>query len=347
MLANQPGKRETARLWGPAWLAEGRHAIGLEAGRVASRTGFIECFSIELIPRQVVGRSGNGERQFVRPMGLGWDSSHKELYVADTGNDRIVRLGADGRFIGQYGGFGLALGDPAEEREDSLSGPWDVAPGGFSNFYVADQNNDRICEFDAYKSYKGDFFPKANDTRNRLNRPRGLCIDYESNLWVVDSRGDRILKLSPSGAKLFELGGYGWSKWNFRDPTQVAVDPEGRIYISDPGNHRIGVFDRLGSVLLEIKDHLKAPVGVGVDPDGLIAICDEETNELGLYTPDGRRILMCNGVSDRDRFRAPCDVAITPRTLYLLDSGNHRVVLLERRKSHLESSWQAGPRVLE
>ncbi len=314
---------------------------------MASRTGTIECFSVSLIPRQAVGRTGKGERQFIRPMGLGWDAGHRELYVADTGNDRIVRLAADGRFIGQYGGFGLTLGDPSEEREDSLSAPWDVAPGGFSNFYVADQNNDRICEFDAYKSYKGLFFPKKGEPRSRLSRPRGLTIDHENNVWVVDSRNDRVLKLSPAGVKMLELGGYGSSQWNFRDPTQVAVDQEGRIYVSDPGHRRISVFDRLGSFQGVITDHLKSPVGVGIDPDGLVAICDEETNELGLYTPDGRRVHFCAGFSEQDRFRAPADVVVTPRAVYLLDSGNHRVVLLERRKSVLESSWQAGPRVLE
>jgi DNA-binding beta-propeller fold protein YncE len=321
--------------------------VTVEANRVASRTGTIECFSIDLVPRQTVGRTGKGERQFIRPMGLGWDPGHRELYVADTGNDRIVRLAADGRFIAQYGGFGLALGDSSEEREDSLSAPWDVAPGGFSNFYVADQNNDRVCEFDAYKSYKGLFYPKEGDTRNRLNRPRGLTIDHENNLWVVDSRNDRVLKLSPSGSQLLELGGYGSSRWNFRDPTQVAVDQEGRIYVSDPGHRRISVFDRLGSFQRVITDHLRSPVGVGIDPDGLIGICDEETNELGFYTPDGRRVLFCAGFSERDRFRAPADLVVTPRTVYLLDSGNHRVVLLERRKSMLESSWQAGTSVLK
>lgn len=347
ILAQTKGKRETQRLWGPTLMKAGAFSIPLPIDQVASKSGTVEFFSETLVPREAIGRSGQGELQFVRPMGLGWDPTRKELYVADTGNDRIVRMSADGRFIAQYGGFGLALGDTSEEREDSMDAPWDVAAGGFSNFYVADQNNDRICEFDAYKSFKGKFYPSANDRTARLNRPRGLTIDHENNLWVVDSRNDRVLKLAPNGSKLFELGGFGWSRWNFRDPTQVTVDAEGRIFVCDPGNHRISVFDRLGSVISEVKDHLSAPTGVAVDPEGILAVCDEKTCELSLYTPAGIRIFWLDGFAEGDRFRAPADVAVAGKAVYLLDSGNHRVILLERCKVGRECSWQAPQRVVE
>jgi len=345
--AGSKGRREKLRIWGPAWMDAGQFSITIPIEKVASKSGSVEFFTDELVPRLAIGRTGTGELQFVHPMGLGWDPTRKELYVADTGNDRIVRLGPDGRFIAQYGGFGLALGDVSEEKEDSLDAPWDVAPGGFSNFYVSDQNNDRICEFDAYKSFKGKFYPTIGDRNSRLSRPRGLSIDGENNIWVVDSRNDRVLKLAPSGAKLFELGGFGAGRWSFRDPTQVAVDDSGRIFVCDPGNHRVSVFDRLGSFISEIKDHLSSPTGIAIDPDGILSICDEVTGELGLYTPAGIRIFWMNGITESDRFRAPADVTATGRVIYLLDSGNNRVVILERRKTGRECTWQALSRVVK
>lgn len=335
-------KRENDRIWGPFWCEPGTHVATIPTGLVTGRKGILEVFSISLVPTSVIGRSGKGERQFIRPMGLGWDSTAKELYVADTGNDRIVRLSSDGRFVSQYGGFGVAFGDSSEEREDSLDEPWDVAPGGFSNFYVSDQNNDRVCEFDAYKNYRGTTFPREGDRASRLNRPRGVIVDGENNIWLVDGREDRVLKLTSSGNKLFELGGFGWSSQKFKDPTQVAVDDSSRIFVCDRGNGRIGVFDRLGSYLNDIKTGLKSPSGVAVDPDGLVHVCDERTNEVRVFLPDGKLLANVPGVSETDHFRYPADIVAISDVVYVLDSGNNRIVVLERRKDRQETPWQVG-----
>jgi len=347
ILAPVKGKRASERLWGPLWFEAGAHRVALPAARIASRTGTLELFSVTLEPKETIGRQGRGERQFVRPMGLGWDPATKNLYVADTGNDRIVRLDMEGRFRAQYGGFGLAFGDASEEREDSLDEPYDVAPGGFANIYVADQNNDRIAEFDAYKSFKGTFYPKAGDRATRLSRPRGVVVDGENHLWVVDGRGDRVLKLSSTGDKMLEIGGFGWSQQQIKNPTQVGVDIDGRVYVVDRGNHRVQVFDRFGGHLLSIRDHLKDPVGVAIDPDGLVYICDESTNELGVYSPDGRRVFFLPGFSEREPFRQPTDMVVLADRLWVADSGNHRLVLCERRRETRVVSWQAPARVLQ
>lgn len=347
ILAPVKGKRSSERLWGPLWFEAGPHQIALPAARIASRSGTLELFSIALKPKETIGRQGRGERQFVRPMGLGWDPASKNLYVADTGNDRIVRLDMEGRFRAQYGGFGLAFGDRSEEREDSLDEPYDVAPGGFANIYVSDQNNDRIAEFDAYKSFKGTVFPKAGDRSTRLSRPRGVVVDGENHLWVVDGRGDRVLKLSSTGDKMLEIGGFGWSQQQVKNPTQIGVDIDGKVYVVDRGNKRVQVFDRFGAHLLSIRDHLKDPVGVAIDPDGLVYICDESTNELGVYSPDGRRIEFLAGYSEREPFRQPADMIVLADRLWVADSGNHRLVLCERRRETRVVSWQAPVRVLQ
>ena len=336
------GRREMERIWGPEWLASGSHQFRFPTSRLVGRKGQVEWFSVGLKPVETIGRAGKGERQFIQPMGISWDETSQQLYVADTGNDRIVKLSADGRFITQYGGFGVAFGDANEEREDSLDEPWDVAAGGFSNLFVSDQNNDRICEFDAYRSYKGTFFPKGTDLRKRLNKPRGCIIDSENHVWIVDGMQDRVLKLSGTGEIMLELGGYGWSKQRFKDPTQIAVDVDGRIFVCDRGNRRLQVFDRLGGFMGEIRDHLKAPVGVAIDPDGLAWVCDEDTGELGIYTPTGKRLCFAGADGAGVKFRSPADVVALKDRAYLLDSGNHRLVVFERGRVVSAIAWQ-GP----
>jgi len=347
IISTVPGRRQRDLLWGPRMMKRGTYRLPLPAGRILNRSGVVELFNISIDAISQTGTRGNGERQFNNPSGIDFDSVKDEILLADTGNDRIVRLARNGRFIGQHGGFGISFGDRSEEREDSLDDPYDVAVGGFSNFYVSDHNNERVCIFDSYRSYKGNLLPKDGDRRNRLSRPRGIKVDGENNIWVVESRADRVLKVSPSGDKLFEVGGFGWSSQQLKDPTQIDISNSGEIYIADRGKSRIAIFDRLGSFIGEIRDHLKSPTGVAIDEDGLILICDDQTNELGLYTPKGLRLLCLSTSADGESFRRPADIAVTRNEIFLADSGNHRLVTMSRKKTGSAVAWQATPPVLE
>lgn len=348
IISTVPGRKQRDLLWGPRLMKKGTYRLPLPAGRIINRAGSVELFNIEIIADQQTGSRGSGERQFNNPTGLDIDPVKNEILVADTGNDRIVRLSADGRFVAQHGGFGLSFGNLSGEREDSLDDPYDVAVGGFSNFYVADHNNERICIFDSYRSYRGTLFPKDGDRRNRLSRPRGIKVDSENNIWVVEGRADRVLKISPSGDKLFEVGGFGWSAQQLKDPTQIDISSSGgEIYIADRGKGRIAIFDRLGSFIGEIRDHLKSPTGVAIDADGLVFVCDDQTNELSLYTPNGIRLLSLDASVDNTRFRQPSDIALTSTGIFMVDSGNHRVLTFKRKKTGSSVAWQATDAVLE
>jgi DNA-binding beta-propeller fold protein YncE len=348
IVSTVPGRKQRDLLWGPRIMKKGTWRLPLPAGRIVNRSGIVELFNIEMQSSQQTGSRGNGERQFNNPSGLDYDKVKNEMLIADTGNDRIVRLARDGRFVAQHGGFGLSFGDRSEEREDSLDDPYDVAVGGFSNFYISDHNNERVCIFDSYRSYRGNLYPRDDDRRNRLSRPRGIKVDSENNIWVVEGRADRVLKISPSGDKLFEVGGFGWSSQQLKDPTQIDISASGgEIYIADRGKGRIAVFDRLGAFITEIRDHLKSPCGVAIDEDGLVLVCDDQTNELGLYTPQGIRLSFLNSCGEGTVFRRPADIAVTGSEIFMADSGNHRVLTFSRKKTGSNVAWQATPAVLE
>ncbi|MFA5598383.1 MAG: NHL repeat-containing protein, partial [Pusillimonas sp.] len=198
------GKKSNDIIWGPRLMNKGLFKLPIPASAITGKKGIVELFTVELTAAKETGSRGNGERQFNSPMGIDYDRTRNELLVADTGNDRIIRLTQDGRYLGKHGGFGVSFGDKSEEREDSLDTPYDVATGGFSNFYVSDQNNKRICVFDSYRTYKGKFYPTDVQRRNSLNRPKGIKVDYENNIWIVDGRSDKIIKIAPNGDKLLE-----------------------------------------------------------------------------------------------------------------------------------------------
>ena len=144
-----------------------------------------------------------------------------------------------------------------------------------------------------------------------------------------------------------EIGGFGYSEKQLKNPTQIDIGIDGSVYIADRGKSRIAVFDRLGSYKYEIKDHLKTPAGVAVDVDGLLAVCDDTTNELSLYTPQGVRLNVLNESSNGSSFKKPSDIALGDDTLFLLDSGNHRIIHIKREKEGYVVSWQGPSTVLE
>ncbi len=343
------GRNKTERLWGPRFMKKGTYRLSFPEKKLTNKKGHIELYNIKMTPFKETGSKGKGERQFDNPTGIDYDIARKEILIADSGNDRIVRLGKDGRFVGKHGGFGLSYtgSKRSDEGEDSLNSPYDVAAGGFSNFYISDYGNDRIAIYDSYKSYKGNLFPKKNDRRNRLNKPKGIVTDYENNIWVVDGRSDLVYKISPHSSKLLEIGGFGYSEKQLKNPTQVDVGIDGSVYIADRGKSRVAVYDRLGSYKYEIKDSLKSPTGVAVDSDGLLTICDDTLNELSLYTPQGIRLNVISEAANGTSFKKPSDIALCDDTIFLLDSGNHRIIHIKREKEGYVVSWQGPSTVLE
>ncbi len=96
-----------------------------------------------------------------------------------------------------------------------------------------------------------------------------------------------------------------------------------------------------------MKDHLKTPTGVAIDEDGLIIVCDDSTNELGVYTPRGVRLTYLDAAADGSSFRQPSDLAVSKDQIFLLDSGNHRIISFARKKRGSAVAWQAKDAVIE
>ncbi|MGI6446483.1 MAG: NHL repeat-containing protein [Candidatus Ozemobacteraceae bacterium] len=341
------GKKSNDIIWGPRLMNKGLFKLPIPASAIIGKKGIVELFTVELTAAKETGSRGNGERQFNSPMGIDYDRTRNELLVADTGNDRIIRLTQDGRYLGKHGGFGVSFGDKSEEREDSLDTPYDVAAGGFSNFYVSDQNNKRICVFDSYRTYKGKFYPTDTQRRNSLNRPKGIKVDYENNIWIVDGRSDKIIKIAPNGDKLLELGGFGRGKQQLRSPNQIDVGPSGEIFVADTGKSRIVVFDRFGSFLREITNIFKQPTAVAIDPDGLLVVCDASKKDISLITPLGVLLSNLSTDSTGSKLKNPADLTCNSDYIFCVDSGNHSLLHIKRKKLTTIVSWQCADSVIE
>src|SRR2546423_5854517 len=89
------------------------------------------------------------------------------------------------------------------------------------------------------------FLTAATGQRGRLSNPSGVATDSFGNVVVADTGHDRVVRLTPGGRFLGELGGPAV----LSQPEGVAVDAFGDIYVADTGHNRIVEFDPNGTVL--------------------------------------------------------------------------------------------------
>ncbi len=166
------------------------------------------------------------------PRGVAVDTDGR-LLVADTGNKRIVIYDQEGNFISQFGGGGLAPGQ--------LEEPVGLAFDSQGQLYVADTWNQRIQVF--FPS--GDSFaPSSEWTINgwndeTLNNKPYLAVDVLGNVFATDPEGFRVLQFTSIGEFIRTWGSHGTGIENFGLASGIAVDSQGRVWVSDASNNRL------------------------------------------------------------------------------------------------------------
>jgi predicted membrane-bound mannosyltransferase len=173
---------------------------------------------------------------FWGPRGIAVDSQG-HIFVADTGNKRIVVFDENGNYLTEFGSGGF---DPGQFDE-----PVGVAVGIDGTVYVADTWNQRIQSFIPSEGAEGIlYFPLAQWDVNgwfgqSLDNKPFIAVSQDSHVFITDPEGYRIIEFTSNGEFVRTWGDFGF------DPTQlglvsgIAVDPAGHVWVTDPGNNRI------------------------------------------------------------------------------------------------------------
>jgi DNA-binding beta-propeller fold protein YncE len=196
--------------------------------RFIQQTGGINMFE---------GGKGTENGQFDFPRGLAVDRSGNIL-ISDTNNGRIEKFTATGVFIGNFGATGSGQGD--------FSAPDGIAVDFNNNIYVADTGNERVQKLRP----DGTFLAEWKGPAPGFYGPRDICVAQDGSVYVVDQGRGRIVRFNPDGVVLAVWGTTGKDDGQFIEPTAVAVDGENdRVYVADPRNQRIQVFDSTGKIV--------------------------------------------------------------------------------------------------
>ena len=295
-------------------------AIGLGAilaggdRRPASATGYWAQW-------EVWGASGTGEGQFNHPMGIAIDAEGY-VYVADSGNKRIQKFDSEGRFVREWsrpgpGKPGVDLKNPTDIAFDAagnmyisdtdgdavkkidangnhdsrwtvggLKGPRGITVNGEGNLVVVNSKtvHGKLTEFAPsdgaivreYESNGGPAdFGAARDVVAHPNGTMYIADTYHSkiSMWTKDR-----------GAEGFNIVGMDTS--GIREPSSIAIDPQGTFYIADQAYNRIVRVADTGAYIEQwggtgsLPGRFDSPGGVAVDKNGNLYVADTNNNRI-------------------------------------------------------------------
>lgn len=194
--------------------------------------------------RQIVtlDPEGNGtvlidSSQLQRPTGLAWDEKDGLLYVADTQSHQIKVFDMTGRRVRVIGQRGEGPGEFNFPTFLALSR---------DRLVVADTMNARVQLIPLDDSGQAQIVGERGTNVGNFVRPKGVAVDAENNLYVIESYHDHLLVFDERARFLLPIGGTGKVAGNFYLPGGVWIDQGNRVFVADTFNGRIAVFQFLG-----------------------------------------------------------------------------------------------------
>jgi DNA-binding beta-propeller fold protein YncE len=230
------------------------------------------------------GTHGSGNGELDRPAGLVIRGN--TIFVVDSRNHRVQKFSLSGRYLGQFGSFGSGPGQ--------LNTPWGICLDQDGNVFVADWRNDRIQSFTPDGKWLASFGQPDNGgdasvardhggirvtprPAGRFNRPSGVCVDDDGDIYVADWLNNRVQVLTPEGRFITEFtGDAGLSKWGIE---KIKSNP-------DMIRQRNGVRNFTPERVLW------APVAVKVDHRGRVIIADTMRNRFQVYQKNKQPVLV-------------------------------------------------------
>jgi DNA-binding beta-propeller fold protein YncE len=283
-----------------------------------------------------------------RPVGV--SAANGTVYVSDTGANLIAAIasGATTAFAGSLSAYG-EHGDGGPATSASLYHPGGTAVDAKGDVFIADSGDNAVREVTpagtirriagtgiAGLGFTGPAgFPAA---LSNLDHPQNVAVNAAGDVYVADTYNNRVVKITPQG-QVIAVAGDGAAGYSgdgrlaafaeLNEPTGLAVDADGNLYIADSANNLIRRVDaRTGIITTVAGDYaadkadnglggfsgdggpatsaqLNDPQGVAVDGAGDLFIADTFNNAIRQVTPAGTITTVVNAAGANGTAPAP------------------------------------------
>jgi len=186
--------------------------------------------------QRTIGSLKRGEGFFKRPTGIAVDSEAQRIYVTDTLRDKIFVLDMSGSVLKTIGGHG--------EKDGEFNYPTELRMHG-DELLVVDAMNFRVQVLDRSGAFRYSIGQLGDDT-GQMFRPKGVGIDSEDHIYVVEGALGTVQVFDSSGQLLYYFGQKGMRNGEFQLPVGLFIDKHDRIFVADSYNRRIQVFHYYG-----------------------------------------------------------------------------------------------------
>jgi len=301
--------------------------------------------------------------QFNSPRSIAVDGDGN-LYIADTLNHTIRKITAAGMVSTLAGSPGVSGTTNATGGSARFNDPWGVAVDSNGTVYVADRSNHTIRKISplgvvsAFAGSAGNAGSvNGSGTTARFNLPRGIAVDASGHVYVADLTNQTIRKITPAGLVSTLAGTAGssgstnatGSAARFFEPTGIAVDGSGNVFVGDNENSTVrkitplGVVTTLAGTAGGVGDadgtgsaaRFNYPHGVATDASGNVIVVDRSNHSIRKVTPDGvvttiagsaTSIGSVDGTGTAARFFTPSGVAVdSVGNVIVVDQDNETI----------------------
>jgi YD repeat-containing protein len=345
---------ELTDTWGPLHavrLAHGKSGPNEEAQarnhvHYAYDEGAPEGESYELVTKTVDGAETTNKEEFDKrttstaysgQSNLGWTLRKPTSVTVDPGGLKLTATttynGTTGAVVETRQPAGTG-GDPnlapvpmlqfGSGGTHGLTHPIASAIDTSGNVWVAGGSGDSIEKFSSSGTWLATYGKLgSSETEVNFNVPAGIAVNKTSgNVYVGDQNNSRVVELNPSGALVRVFGKKGEAAGQLEEAGGVAVDGSGNVWVADRKNHRVDEFNETGTFL--------AAIGWGVsNGEAKYQTC----------TSPCRKGLSGTGAGE---FNSPSDVAVAAGILYVSDSANDRVAIINEKREYQKAFGSAG-----
>ena len=317
------------------------------------------------------GFSGDGGRasraQLKFPRGLACDQEGN-LWIADTGNHRIRKVNKAGV---------ISTENLNQYPYPALESPQDLAFNPNGDLLIAETEAGRIRK----RTPKGQITLLLEPSSHPPKiKPTAITTDSDGNLWIADAEHHQVLKqhltgqisvIAGTGTAGFSGDGGAATKSQLSQPSGIAVDAVGQVWISDTQNQRLRMVNRLGQISTTLAYNLTAlhklfsPQQLTLNTAGSLLIVDPGYALVHQYTTkplssfefgligaslwaerEAGFTVLATGMNEKipaNQLKSPSSLALdSADNLFILDSGHQRIISMTPTKRLFAHNYSIG-----